>query len=85
MVCAAGKIEEKEFRMANRGLDTGEFNEYGEWQSYRTNSKSWSGPSPFPLLALLMLIALALLLRGGPERESLSAQSATPELRMKYW
>lgn len=67
MVCAAGKIEEKEFGMGDRSLDTGEFNEYGEWESYRAKGKSWSGPSPFPLLVLAILIGLIVLLGRGPD------------------
>lgn len=49
--------------MAHRSLDTGEFNEYGEWKSYKAAQVAKRGPSPFPLLAILMLIAALMLLR----------------------
>ena len=53
--------------MADRSLDTGEFNEYGDWRSYHGTTVQ-SGPSPFPLLVLAVLIAMIMLLR--PEGES---------------
>ncbi len=55
--------------MADRSLDTGEFNQYGEWQSFRGPQQVKSGPSPFPLLALTLLIALIMLLRPQSEAE----------------
>ena len=52
--------------MADRSLDTGEFNEHGDWRSYQ-GTYVRSGPSPFPLLVLAVLIAMIMLLR--PEGE----------------
>lgn len=52
--------------MADRSLDTGEFNEYGKWRSYQDNDVR-SGPSPFPLLVLAVLIAMIMLLKPGSE------------------
>jgi hypothetical protein len=66
--------------MANRGLDTGEFNEYGEWRKFEAARGVESGPSPIPLLALAVLIALIMLLRSegepGPQRLGTSAWTA---------
>ena len=52
--------------MADRSLNTGEFNEYGEWNSYRGKTIH-SGPSPIPLLVLAVLIAVIMLLRPQSE------------------
>ena len=63
--------------MADRSLDTGEFNEYGKWKSFHdTNVRS--GPSPFPLLVLAVLIAMIMLLR--PESEPRPTAPRLPAL-----
>jgi hypothetical protein len=54
--------------MADRSLNTGEFNQYGEWNSYRGKTVQ-SGPSPIPLLILTLLIAAIMLLRPQSESE----------------
>jgi hypothetical protein len=53
--------------MRDRSLDTGHFDARGNWQRFQKAEKLQTGPSPFPLLILAMLIALILLFRPeGP-------------------
>lgn len=53
--------------MGNSGLDTGCFDEDGRWRKYKEAQNYRSGPSPWPLLILVLLIAMVMLLRGGGE------------------
>jgi hypothetical protein len=53
--------------MADRSLDTGEFDEYGRWKKYSGAQSLRSGPSPWPLLVVALLIAVVMLLRGGSD------------------
>jgi hypothetical protein len=64
--------------MADRSLNTGEFNEHGEWNSYRGRTVQ-SGPSPIPLLVLAVLIAMIMLLRpeGEPQPQVFGAASGS--------
>jgi hypothetical protein len=69
--------------MAGRSLDTGEFNEYGDWKSYHGNNVR-SGPSPIPLLVLAVLIAMIMLLRPEGERRPVTPRASAESPRQNW-